>query len=201
MDVPQELVLLLPTPESRLSEREASALRVWSRISATQPKLSPDTQARFYALFLQGSSFEDIARLNRGFSVGQIIECACNGNWFQQKDDYLEDLLKNVRGIVQQTAVESISFIATQLSAVHKKFGDSAKRYIQTGDESELRGFGIDGIKEYKVAIEALQKLTGQEGKTTQDVTVHHVEASPSTERRALSAIDAASIVKKALGK
>ena len=198
MEIPAEQqIVTVQTPESRLSERESIAYGAWKRIAATQPKLSPDTQARFFALFLQGATCQDIVSLNKGYSLGQIVQVRMEGDWDKRRDDYLEDLLNNARGLVQQTAMESIRFVADQLAAVHKRWGESAKRYVQDGDESKFKDFGIDGIRDYKTAIEVLQKLTGQENKPQE---VHHSgEIAVAPVRRPLTSKEAAGIVRAAV--
>ena len=190
--------IIIPNALDRLSEREKTALRIWQSISKTQPQLSPDTQARLYSLFLQNITFDEIARLNKGIPIGQILECAYQGEWFLKRDEYIEGLLSNVKNMLQQSTIESVGFIIAQLAATHKKFGDSAKKYLQHGDESEFRSFGLENIKSYKVAIEALQKLTGQEGKTEVSHNVVVTNAS-SPANRAFTANEANSTIQAAL--
>lgn len=195
----KELVPAPPSPESRLSEREGAAYRAWTRLS--QPKLSPDTQAKFFALFLQGSTCEEITRLNRGFSLGQLVEARVEGEWDRRRDEYLEDLLGNVRGLVQQSHLEAVRFMVDQLAAVHKKWGDAARKYIQSGDEKDLKDFGIDGVKAYKTAVEVLQKLTGAENKPQEIRHYHTGEVAVASARRPLTSKEAAAIVSGALKK
>jgi len=189
----------LTVQELCLSARELHAYRAWKGMA--QPKLSPDNQARFFALFLKGESVEEIVRLNRGYSLGQIVQARVDGDWDARRDAYLQDLLNNTRSIVQQTALESIKFVADVMAAAHKKHGEAARRYIQSGDEKELTGFAIEGLREYKTAVETLQKLTGQEGKTRVEhsgvVTVDAV----APVHRPLTAGEASNIIRLKVGK
>lgn len=166
-----------PTPltpveqaELRLTERELKAYRAWKGMG--QPRLSPDTQAKFFALFLKGESLEDIVRINRGFSIGQLAQARVEGLWDEKRDEYLKDLFDSARAIVKQSTIESMRFLIDQLGAVHKKYGEAARKYIQNGDDTEFKNFGIDNIRNYKTAVEALQKLTGADKK----VVEHHHE-------------------------
>lgn len=154
--------------EAKLSSRELGAYRAY--VGLGQPRLSPDTQARFFALYLKGETLEEIVRLNRGFSLGQLAQARIEGDWDVRRDEYLQELFAGARSVVQQATMESIRFIADQLSAVHKRFGEAARRYIQTGDDKDYKAFGIDDIRSYKTAVEALQKITGQDKK----VVEHH---------------------------
>jgi len=190
----------LTLAEVRLTSRELLAYRTWKEMA--QPRLSPDTQARFFALFLKGESIEEICRLNRGFSLGQVCFARVEGEWDEKRDMYLQDLLTSTRAIVQQTALESIRFVADVMAAAHKKHGEAARRYIQTGDEADLKGFAIDDLRAYKTAVETLQKLTGQENKVQSEVTHHHrVEAQIAPAHRPLNSKEASNIVKLAANK
>lgn len=164
----QEVKSLTPQEqaEAGLSDRERAAYKSWKALG--QPRLSPDTQAKFFALYLKGETLEDIVRLNRGFSIGQMAQACVEGLWAEKRDEYLKDLFASARAIVQQSAVEQIRFIIDQLGAVHKAYGTAARKYIQTGDDADFKNFGIDNIRNYKTAIEALQKVTGA------DKTVEH---------------------------
>ncbi len=201
MEIPDE-ELALPNPlspqEMRLSARELLAYRSWSAMA--QPKLSPDNQARFFALFLKGETVEEIVRLNRGYSLGQVTQARVDGDWDARRDSYLQDLLENTRSIVQQTALESIKFVADIMAAAHKKHGEAARKYIQTGDEAALTGFAIEGLKEYKTAVETLQKLTGQDAKT-QVKHEHTIVDAVAPEHRPLSAEEASKIIRLKVAK
>lgn len=185
--------------EARLTERERTAYRTWKGLG--QPRISPDTQAKFFALYLRGESLEDIVRLNRGFSLGQLAQACVEGLWAEKRDEYLKDLFDSARAIVQQGAVESIRFLVDQLGAVHKKYGEAARKYIQTGDESDFKNFGIDNIRNYKTAVEALQKVTGADKKVEHSHQHMHQGSDEAPITRAdkpLDKKDAANVIKLA---
>ena len=190
----------LTEAERRLSPRELNAMRFLERTK--QPQLSPDTQARFFAAYLSGSTCEDIVRVNPGFSLGQIVRARVDGSWDSKREDYLQDLLANARTLVQQTAMESVKFISQTLAATHKRYGEAAQRYIQSGNTNDLQGgFGIDDIKSYKVAIETLQKLIGADQKSSVEHNVHIDSTPVAAVNKPLTASAAAAIVKSAAAK
>lgn len=189
-----EEVLLTPA-EACLQPRELAAYRAWAGLK--QPRLSPDNQVRLYALFLKGESCDDIVRLNRGYSLGQICQARVENEWDKRRDEYLQDLFAGVRSILQQSTMESVRFISDQLAAVHKKFGESARRYVQSGDDKDFNTFGIDDIRSYKNAVETLQKITGQEKKPEKVEHNHRHEVVPvAPVHRAMNSAEASQIIK-----
>lgn len=203
MDISEKKLTVVPElteAEARLAERELAAYRAWKGLA--QPRLSPDCQARFFALYLKGESCEEIVRLNKGFSLGQICQARVDGDWDRQRDIYLQDLFNNARSIIQQSTLESIRFIADQLAAVHKKFGEAARRYVQNGEDEEFKAFGIDNIRSYKTAVEALQKVTGQDTKVERHEHHHeHAEAPVAAAHRPMSSTEASNVLKFAAGR
>jgi hypothetical protein len=170
--------------ESKLIARELAAYRLYSRLG--QPRLSPSLQEQFFQLFLQGKTCEEIVRLNKGYSLAQIVTARIEGDWDAIRDEYIQNLLATSRGRYQQATLESVQFMADILAVANKKFGDAARLYLQTGDEKYLKHFQIENIHQYKQIIEILQKLTGVDQqkppsmqKVEGDITHHHVVEQP----------------------
>ncbi len=193
-----EKVVVRSEPEDVLNDTERVALLAYRR--EPQLRLSQDTQMRMFTLFLAGHSAAEIQSLNKQFSLGQILTARLEGNWDRRRREHIESLYANVLSRIQQTTVESVGFLADQMSAVHKNFGEKARKYLQSGDPKDFDDFGIDGIKNYKAAIEAWQKLTGQE-KASTEVNVTNgprIERDITPERRPLTATKAADIIRLA---
>jgi hypothetical protein len=125
--------------------------------------LAPTVQAQLFNLYLNGSSCEEIQRLNPNFSLGMIARAKVDGLWDERREAHVRELLETVRERVQQVQLESVSFTADLLASANKMFGDRLKRYIQTGDPNELGDLKIDSLKQYKDAVDLLLKLTGQD--------------------------------------
>lgn len=202
-DSPQEkAVSQLTVVEQRLTSRELAAYRFWSK--SGQPRLAPSLQEQLYTLFLQGKSVDDILRSNKGLSLAQITTARVEGEWDLRRDEYLSDLLDRSRSNLQQSTLEAVQFMTDILAVAHKKFGTAAKMYIQTGDESHLKGFQIDNIHQYKQIVEILQKLSGAEHqpkkveeRVSGDVTHHHVVDQPIVDAKT---VDAATLIRRKLG-
>lgn len=185
-----------------LDDREVAAFRRWQ--NSNQPALAPDTQAKLFALFLNGKSTEEIRRLNAQFSLGQIVHARVTGKWDELRQRHIEDLLLNVKQRVAQVTMESVTFVSDLLAAANKEHGDRIARYLATGNEKELGDLRITSLQGYKTAVELLQKLTGQDKqqKVAGEVTITH-KADESMERvsKAPSPEEAAGILKLLLGK
>ncbi len=200
MGTEEDNKILAPSSEDILTETERIGLAAY-RKQGSQMRLSADTQLRLYALFLAGHSCQEIQGLNKAFSLGQILTARLEGKWDQRRTEYLDSLFTTVRSRVQQATLESIGFITDQLAAVHKHYGEKAKRYLQSGDIKDFDGFGAEDIKGYKVLIESLQKITGTE-KSPSEVNVTlpagKGERDVNPEKRPMSSGQAAEIVRMA---
>lgn len=125
-----------------------------------------------FTFFLHGYSCEDISRMHRGISIGQILCARVNGNWDIRKEEHLNNLLGTVKSKVQQTVLESVDSLTKQLNVTHRMLDAAIKKYEQTGDEGELRKFGLFNVKGYATALKSLLQMTGQE--TAQQIQVTH---------------------------
>ena len=180
---PQQALVAVEEPtltdaERRLTPRELGAYQF--TIRHRMAKLSPDLQARLFALFIQGTDCVEIARLNPGITLGQIVEARVEGHWDEKRQEHLESLLGETRTRLQQITMESVEFLTNQIAAAHRLHGDKIKRYLQTGNPDDLGAFSIHGFKAYREAIELLKTLSGQDAKKVSGEIKHiHESASP----------------------
>lgn len=161
--------------------------------------LAPSLQEKLFTLFLNGKSFAEIRKINPNLSLGQIVFAAVDGKWNQQRQEYLATLLEKSRQRLQQVACEGVSFVADQLSAAHKMYGDNLQRYLQSGNPADLGGFGVTTHKQYRDACELLLKLTGQDKQSTinnKGEILHTHVVSPSQDNQNQSLRDLASAKK-----
>ena len=155
-----------------LSRKEQAALDHYKRSDGR--KISPQTEAQFFQLFLRGKSCEEIHRLNPGFHLGAIVTARLESGWDEKLSEYRDSLMNSVSNRVKQVELEAIDFVGDVLSATHKMHGDRIKRYMQTGDEAELGDLAINSMQGYKTAIELLMKLTGQDKESRVQHNVQH---------------------------
>jgi hypothetical protein len=178
-----------------LSRQERLALDSWS--SGTAPALSPSLVAQLFELYLNGSSCDEIARLNPGVPLGAIVAARLYHRWDERKEQHINHLLDTVRERVQQVQMEAVHFVSDQLAAAHKLQGDKIKRFLQTGDPNELGDFAPDTLEKYRKSIELLLKLTGQDGnkKVAGEVKHTHTLSPVPAEGREVTSDKAARIL------
>lgn len=175
-------------------------------VEANKPPLAASTASNFFALFLNGHTCEEIARLNPAFGLGIVVRARIDHEWDKARDEHLEHLMTNIRQVAQQKQLGSIRFVADALAAFEKLAGEKFQRYLQTGDAGHLGEWKDMSFKQYKELVELVLKLTGQEGSTTKKVTGdvlhrHVVEdaAQPITVRgdRPMTVDEADSLLKR----
>lgn len=190
--------------EKALTPKEKEAYLKY--VEANKPPLAASTAANFFALFLQGHTCEEIAKLNPAFGLGIIVKARVDHSWDLARDENLENLMTNIRQVAQQKQLASIRFVTDAMAAFEKLAGEKFQRYIQTGDSAQLGEWKDMSLKQYKELLELLLKLTGQEGNTTKKVTGdvlhrHVVEeaAQPITQRgdRPMTVVEADSLLKR----
>lgn len=172
--------MILPDEDlSRLTDVEKNILTTWVE-ERNRPPLSPVTAAKFYALFLNGSDCQEICRLNDGlYSVGMILEARVGYGWDRKRDQYLESLYSSISDRARQAQLESVAFVSDMLTATARLHGDKVKRFLQTGDENEIKDLPIKSMSGYKQLIEMLLKLTGQD-KSPLGTKVNVVSTGPA---------------------
>lgn len=185
---------LVPLESDKLDEREEAALKYFQR--SRQQALSADTSAKLFRLFLSGKTTHEIHRLNQSFSLGQIVHARIKGEWDRRYREHMDELLDNTQKRVMQVTLESINFVSDLITAANAMHGDAVKKYLQTRNPADLGELQIKTLAGYKLAIELLQKLTGQDKQTKVggEVVVTHKTEQPS--KNVPSAEEAAEILK-----
>lgn len=191
------------------SKRELESLEQTKEIGAKP--ISPTLAAQMYNLFLEGYTCSDIAKLNKGFTEGDILYCRQKYNWDQQRDEYAQQLTMQVQQKMMKQKLESVEYLTNMLSVIHKEHKEVMLKFLQTGNIDDLPKIG--SLKTYKDILEALAKVTGEdsvkkvkfEGKVQHDGTVKTeassaIVISPELQTkllRALAAESEAEIAKK----
>lgn len=179
--------------ETNLNEVEKKAYEKY--LSDGKPSLSPKTAAEFYELFVNGSTTEEIASLNPAFGLGIIVKARIDYSWDLKKEEYQVRLFETIKEKLQKTQLEAVDFSANSMAVFHKYWNSKFKRYLQTGNESELGEFKVNSFKLYKDIAENLLKLSGQDKKqvVNSGEIVHRIEAPVS---KTISSKEAAEILK-----
>jgi hypothetical protein len=162
--------------------------------------LAPESAAKMFELFLNGSSIEEIHRLNKAFPVEAIIDARIKYRWDENKDAYAMMLQRRIRDKVAKAQLETTELYADLLAVARKQQSDKLKKYLQSGDEKDLEGtMAIGSLQNLLKITEGLLKITGQDKNSkveitnTQDINVSvHADKSGNGE---LSSEDAAKIL------
>jgi hypothetical protein len=163
---------LLLEGEKRLSLKELSELRKIA--NDPSKRLSPAASAQFIGLFLQGYTCEQIAEQNSGFgltALGLIVRARIEYDWDSKREEYTKTLIENTRQAVEKTKLESIQFAADGMAVFHKLVGNRYRRFLQTGDETELGDFRPT-FKNYREFIELMESLSLKKEGNTPEVSI-----------------------------
>ncbi len=157
MESSKELVTVV---SSHLTHREEAALRAHK--AAREPDLGPQLSAQLFELYLRGATLEEIARVNSpSIRLGAIVSAWRNNDWHGRREAYRQGLYESVQHRVSQTQAEGLVFLADYLAVFSKRFGQGMKRYLQTGDDSELGDMKPSNLAQMKMAFELMLKVAG----------------------------------------
>jgi hypothetical protein len=125
--------------------------------------------------------------------LGIIVKARIDFDWDGKKEEYINNLFSTIKEKTTQTQLEAIEFSATSMAVFHKLWNTRFKKFLQTGDESELGDLKNMSFKVYKEISEGLLKLTGQDKKqqVISGEVVHKIE-----DGKTLAPSDAANILK-----
>jgi hypothetical protein len=124
-------------------------------------QVSPVDAAQMFELYLHGGSCTQIEKQWRKYKLGAIVKAAIEYQWHEKRQEYLEHLHKDAVERGRQAVAESVGFTADLLAVAHKRWGQKLRRYLATGDESELDGFEIRSIDQYRKVVQTFLELTG----------------------------------------
>lgn len=157
---------LVKKDEDTLTATEQTELTKYRRQADYAP-LATATAIRMYQLYLLGHSCEDIVRANDNkFSLGMIVDARLRHEWDRRRDEYIDRLYDEAGDLVKQRQIESAIFLGDMLAAAHTEFGAKLQKYIQTRDPADLPDtFRVDSITKYKMVVDAIMRVTGQDKK------------------------------------
>ena len=164
----------------RLTPREKTLYQ--ASLTLARRPLSASLRAGLYNLYLNGSTCEEIHRINsQVLTLSEVIRVRVEDDWDERVDRYRQSLMDGIDLKSKQVHLESVSFVTEQLAALHKLNGDKVKKFLMTGDPAMLEGaLLITNMKAYKETAELLLQLTGRDGKKPDkdDSTAKEVKAA-----------------------
>jgi len=158
-----------------LSEDEADELQRW--LPKGRPPIAVSTAAKLFEVFMQGQTCKQIHKLNPQFDYGSIIHARIRDGWDEKRAEYVAHTYGSIREKVVKAQMDAIEMTANLLSVTAEQNNKKYLKYLQTKDEQELKGsIQIDSLKQFKEAVESLQKFTGQD----KDATKNPVTNAPA---------------------
>lgn len=166
-----------------LSPADYALLRAY--IDSGRQRIATVTSMKLYELFLSGSSVEEIWKLNQVFDRQAIQWARIYDKWDEQRDLYVQELQAGIKDRVLKAHMEAAELVSVMMAATNKRYGTQVKKYLQSGDVKDLDGVSLpSNVQGVMKAIEALQKITGQDRKVhvTKEETLNVNVNSTSTE-------------------
>lgn len=180
-----------------LSDDQFGDLQLYINSSGSELALS--TAQTFFELFLHGNNVDEIHRLNSTFPKAAIQWSRIKYDWDKLREDHMYNLHQSTMQKVMKAQLDATSLIADVLSATSKKHGDKLKKFLQSGNEKDLKGaLDISNINQLTKMTEALTKITGQDKNTkiveekTVNLNVNTTGAekfSPETSAKIIAAV------------
>lgn len=188
-----------------LNEEERTELERW--LSQDKPPLAVSTAAKMFEVFLQWKTTEEIHKLNPQFEWGAIIHARLRDRWDKRRSEFTNQAYDTIRHKVVKAQMDAIEMASNLLTVTAKKNNDKFLRFLQTGDAKELQDtMELKNLKQFKDAVETLQKLTGQDKKPeTNPVTniraeqVQVVNVNDQKQLPSMESSTASDLIKKAL--
>lgn len=183
----------------KLTADEIQAYRYYC--ASDLPPIDFSLQARFFTLFLNGTSCRKIAQLNPRFNLGQVVSARIEGKWDQKVQDYADELIEKSRARVLQVHLESIEMIGNAITAANLLNNQKFLTFIQTGNKDDLGELFPDSLYNYEKAVAILKALTQTDKKTGEggfpvNINIDAKTTSPAIAQSPLSGTDVSSILK-----
>ena len=184
-----------------LSARERAAYHL--SISRKEPFLSYSLQEQLYNLYQAGKTCEEIQALNPRVTLGTIVRARVDNKWDERRDVYINALFQRARLQGQQMTMESVAFIGDLIAAFHKHDQAKLQRFVQTGDEEEMKNLLVlgQGLKAYKDVLGLLMLLTGQVKPAPSSGPSSARDVTPPSSPKPLSPEEAALVLAQSVGK
>ena len=152
--------LFTPRERDVLAKNELDGVKPVSATRASQ----------MYELFLEGYTCAAIAKINPPFSEGDILYLRKRYEWDRNRDEFTYNLHVQMGEKLKKAKLESLEFITNQMAVVHKEFREKSLKYLQTGKEEDKPDHWITSPAAYKGLLEAMQKITGEDRITSQNI-------------------------------
>lgn len=166
----------------KLNPKELEAYRYF--IKEDQLQIADEASDHMFDLFCTGKNCDEIRKIVKSYSYGQIVACRVIGDWDNRKEARRLATRTDVPEQAPITLLEAADFLGDLILATKKRFSAKLKQYNATGDESLLEGLPMArNVKELQTVVELFMKASGQDSekvvKHTGTVDVNHQVAAP----------------------
>lgn len=117
--------------------------------------------ARIMDMYLSGKTYRQIA-MTMSVQKQVILYLSHKFNWFQLRQDYLEDLEANIRSRVLAAKIVNQDFLLQLQQMWQKKIGSKIDKYLATGNEDFANEIDLKEVDKYMKSIETMQKLNSE---------------------------------------
>jgi hypothetical protein len=167
----------------RLDPKERDAYRFF--VKENQLEIGSDAADKLFDLYCNGSSCDEIRKAVKSYSLGQIVGARVMHDWDVRKEQKRLSMVKVIPDQAPVTLLEAQEFLGDLILATNRRFRESLKEYIATGDEALLPGLPMPkNMKELQTLVELFMKASGQDNekvvKHIGSVDVKHQVESPT---------------------
>lgn len=153
------------TKLTNFSGSEQEAYEEW--LGSGQAPIPLVVALKMYELYLNGYTCTQIARANGNeFEVGAIVDACLRHKWDKKKAEHLSAAYGNVQEKIINGKSTAINLITNLLVAAEKKIGRKLEAYIQSGDDEQVAGMGLDNLKNLAQMVSLFQTLTEVKGQS-----------------------------------
>jgi len=128
--------------------------------TAKVSSLTPTKAESLYALFLHHRSCEEIVRMNKGISLGQVIDARIQNRWDARRAENIDNILDHVQSEARLAQAKMAGVIADLLGISYDIWKEKIDLYLQTKDKEHLSGLPVGGAKTVKELLDMLASLT-----------------------------------------
>lgn len=164
----------VPTPNAAATDVELFTVREKEVLAKTEKDgiipIASTRAAQMFELFLEGYTCAAIAKINPPFREGDLLYLRKRYEWDRNRDEFTFNLQVQMGSKLAKAKLESLEFITNQMAVVHKEFREKSLKYLQTGKEEDKPEHWITSPSAYKGLLEAMQKITGEDRVTSQNI-------------------------------
>lgn len=125
--------------------------------------------ASMLEMYLSGKTYRQISTTMQ-IKKEIVLYMSFKFNWFEMRQDYLQDMESSMRGRVLEAKIVNQDFLLQLQAMWQKKIGTKIQKYLSTDNEEFANEIDLKEVDKYLKTVELLQKLAA-EGKAPADNT------------------------------